>query len=329
MLQSGNPTKVTGKLTVIFAISLAVSISFSAIIYSLQAGQINELSGELEEKTDLIEQRQRQMEGQSSLIASQQREISDSAAQLETLQDKVDELSGDIRSLESLFERRTNEAALLRSELLEKNEELEDLQSQISLLQVEIQQKDEDIAELILEKESERYHVVYYGIGVDEDGAGIVFPIEVDILKSGDNRISLDVSNVQYTATFQETVRTAVDVASDYTNVRVSDKDIIVRLVNKSNSVIKVDGPSAGAAITAVIAAGLQEKELDPHILVTGTIEQDGTIGSVGGLASKADAADEFGAQTLLVPDGQEFQHEIDIEGVEDIDELASRIIKD
>jgi uncharacterized protein len=171
--------------------------------------------------------------------------------------------------------------------------------------------------------------VVYYSIGVDEDCIGVVFPVEVDILKSGDNRISLDVSNVQYTATFQETVRTAVDVASDYTGVRVSDKDIIVRPANKSNSVVKVDGPSAGAAITALLVAGLQEKELDPDILVTGTIESDGTIGPVGGLQSKADAAEEFGARTLLVSSSQEFAHSIDVEGVDNIDELASRIIKD
>lgn len=307
--------------------ALIATIAFTAILYSQQAGQISQLSSDLAAKTGLIEQQERQIDEQSSLVESKQQEISDKTAQLEALQGRVDELSQDIESIEEELVKKTEQAASLEDELEQSTEELEDLQSQISLLQAEVQEKEKDIAELILEKESERYHVVYYGIGVDEDGDGIVFPIEVDILKSGDNRISLDVSNVQYTATFQETVRTAVDVASDYTGVRVSDKDIIVRLVNKSNSVIKVDGPSAGAAITAVIVAGLQEKELDPHILVTGTIESDGSIGSVGGLASKADAADEFGASTLLVPDGQEFQHDIDIEGVEDIDELVSRIV--
>jgi predicted ATP-dependent protease len=311
------------------SVALAASVAFTAILYSQQAGQISQLSSDLAAKTGVIEQQEQQIGEQSSLMASQQQEISDKTAQLETLQDRVSELSQDIESIEEQLAEKTEQAANLQDDLDQSMDELEDLQSQISLLQAEIQQKDEDIAELILEKESERYHVVYYGIGVDEDGDGIVFPIEVDILKSGDNRISLDVSNVQYTKTFQETVRTAVEVASDYTGVKVSDKDIIVRLVNKSNSVISVDGPSAGAAITAIIVAGLQEKELDPDILVTGTIETDGTIGSVGGLTSKADAADEFGAHTLLVPDGQEFQHDIDIDSVEDIDELASRIIID
>jgi predicted ATP-dependent protease len=261
-------------------------------------------------------------------MSSQQQEISDKTAELGTLQSQVDELSDDILLIESLIERRTAEAAFLRSELLEKDEELEDLQSQLNLLQEEIEEKDKDIADLILEKESERFHVLYYGLGVDEDGDGVVFPIEVEIIKSGDNRISLDVSNVQFTATFQTTVRTAVEVASDYTGVKVSDKDIIVRLVNKSSGVIRVDGPSAGAAIAAIIVAGLQEEKLDPDILVTGTIESDGTIGSVGGLAGKAGAAAEYGAHTLLVPEGQEFQHDdIDVDGVEDIGELASRII--
>ncbi len=312
------------------SVALAASIAFTAILYSQQAGQISQLSSDLATKNDVIEQQGREIEEQSSLVASQQQEISDKTAQLETLQDRVDELSQNIKSIEGELANKTEQAASLQDELEQSTEELQDLQSQINLLQAEIQAKDEDIAELILEKATERVHVVYYGLGVDEDDNGIVFPIEVEIIKSGDNRISLDVSNVDYATTFQETVRTAVDVASDYTGVRVSDKDIIVRLVNKSGGVIKVDGPSAGAAIAAIVAAGLQEKELDSDILVTGTIESDGTIGPVGGLEGKADAAAEFGAHTLLVPVGQEFQHDdIDVEGVEDIGDLASRIVKD
>ncbi|WP_415280730.1 S16 family serine protease [Candidatus Nitrososphaera sp. FF02] len=328
-MQASDPAKTTDKSRIALVIGLAVTVVFATIMYLQQAGQISQLASDLTGKEDLIGQQQMEIEEQSSALTLQQEEISEAAQQLQILQGQIDGLSSDIRSIEGLLERRTNEATALRTELLEKEEELEDLESQLGLLQAEIRDKDEDIAELILEKESERFHVVYYGLGVDEDGDGIVFPIEVDILKSGDNRISLDVSNVQYTATFQSTVRTAVDVASDYTGIRVSDKDIIVRLVNKSNSVIRVDGPSAGAAITVMIVAGLQEKELNSDVLVTGTIESDGSIDSVGGLVGKADAANEFGAHTLLVPGGQEFQHEIDIEGVEDINELASRIVLD
>lgn len=314
----------------VLCISLAATVAFASIIYMQQAGQISQLSSDLASRNSLIDQQAKHIKEQSSLVASQQQEISDKTAQLETLQDRVDELSEDIDSIEEVLAEKTEQAASLQDELERRAEELEDLQSQITLLQAELQEKDEDIAELILEKASERVHVEYYGLGVDEDGDGIVFPIEVEVLKSGDNRISLDVSNVQYTAAFQSTVRTAVEVASDYTGISVSDKDIIVRLVNRSNSVIKVDGPSAGAVIAAIIVAGLEEKELDADVLVTGTIESDGTIGEVGGLTSKADAAAEFGANRLLVPSGQEFPHDdIRIESVEDIGDLARRIIVD
>ncbi|HXG06750.1 MAG TPA: hypothetical protein VNI77_05415 [Nitrososphaera sp.] len=48
---------------------------------------------------------------------------------------------------------------------------------------------------------------------------------------SGRGSIAVDISNVQYEPTFQEAVRTAAAVASEYT-VPVSDKDIIVRIIN-------------------------------------------------------------------------------------------------
>lgn len=197
------------------------------------------------------------------------------------------------------------------------------------MLQSEIQAKDQDLTELILANAAaKRVHVAHYGLGVDDNGEGIVFPIEIEIIGSGAGRISVDVSNVQYAASFQTAVRTAAEVVSDYTDVTVSDKDVIVRLVNESENVIRVDGPSAGAIIAVMMLAGLQEKQLNPDILVTGAIESDGTIGSVGGLQGKADAAADYGAEMLLVPDGQEFHDSrIEIEGVEDINDLADRMI--
>ena len=40
-------------------------------------------------------------------------------------------------------------------------------------------------------------------------------------------------------------------------------------------------------------------------MLLTGTIQPDGTIGPIGGAAEKADAAGKYGAKTFIVPKGQ------------------------
>ena len=150
--------------------------------------------------------------------------------------------------------------------------------------------------------------ISHYATGVIGDKT-VVFPIEVDILNHGTGAVSVDLTNVEYEIAFQTAVRTAAMVASNYTRLSISDKDIIVRIVNDDNSkVIKIDGPSAGAVITALIIAGLTDKVLNDSVLVTGAINPNGSIGQVGSIGSKTDAAIGFGAHELLVPQSQEFK---------------------
>ena len=74
-----------------------------------------------------------------------------------------------------------------------------------------------------------------------------------------------------------------------------------------------MDGPSAGAAMTLLLAAELGaggNTELKQDVLITGTINPDGTIGPVGGVPEKALAAGQHGAKLFLVPSGQAFYNE-------------------
>jgi ATP-dependent Lon protease len=93
----------------------------------------------------------------------------------------------------------------------------------------------------------------------------------------------------------------------------------------REGSLVKVDGSSAGALIAGMIAAGLSDRDIDPSVLVTGTISQDGKIGRIGSLEEKTDAAATFGAKTVLVPKSQEFESEqVLVIGVSDIGELMN-----
>jgi uncharacterized protein len=66
-----------------------------------------------------------------------------------------------------------------------------------------------------------------------------------------------------------------------------------------------VDGPSAGAIMAAtIIAAARGETALDT-VAMTGTVNADLTIGPVGGLPEKVDAAIDAGKKTIGVPVGQ------------------------
>ncbi len=69
-----------------------------------------------------------------------------------------------------------------------------------------------------------------------------------------------------------------------------------------------IGGPSAGAALTVATIAVLENKILNPKVMITGTINSDGTIGPVGEIVAKAKAAKDIGATTFIVPDGQAVQ---------------------
>jgi len=66
-----------------------------------------------------------------------------------------------------------------------------------------------------------------------------------------------------------------------------------------------VDGGSAGGAMTVLLISDISGKPISNKILMTGTIEPDGTIGEIGGVSQKADAAGKYGAKIFLVPKGQ------------------------
>ncbi len=70
----------------------------------------------------------------------------------------------------------------------------------------------------------------------------------------------------------------------------------------------RVGGPSAGLAFTLAIIDQLTEGELTGgmKVAVTGTMRSDGTVGLVGGVAQKAAAAEDAGAELFLVPPGEE-----------------------
>lgn len=108
-------------------------------------------------------------------------------------------------------------------------------------------------------------------------------------------------------ADFQSAAKTAVLVAERLTGVNLNGYDVVFS-VRSEAEVQAVDGPSAGAAMTVLLVSMLENKELRRDVSMTGSIIQDGRIGSVGGVSEKAEAAGKVGAKVFLVPSGQSQQ---------------------
>ena len=102
----------------------------------------------------------------------------------------------------------------------------------------------------------------------------------------------------------QGSARIAAKVAGE-----VTGKDI-----NKYNTYITVrsdvpvvGGPSAGGTMTIGIICELMNWSLNKHVMMTGTINPDGSIGPVGGILEKIEAAKKANCTIMLIPKGQRY----------------------
>jgi len=139
---------------------------------------------------------------------------------------------------------------------------------------------------------------------VDNKGRGVTSKLSVEVIP-GEGRTLVNVNGLLFWVDTQQSIQTARDVAQKITGIDLSKYDIIYSI--QSNASL-VEGPSAGAAITIATIAAVEGKPLNSSVMITGTINPDGTIGSVGGIIPKAKAAKSVGVETFLVPYGQATQ---------------------
>lgn len=136
---------------------------------------------------------------------------------------------------------------------------------------------------------------------VDQNGNGIITPLKVEV-KPGDGKILTNIEKILFWVDTQQSMQTAKQVAENLTGINVDQYDFIYTLT--SNATL-VGGPSAGGALTVATIAALENKNIRSDVMMTGTINPDGTIGEVGGVLEKAKAAKDVGAKIFLVPKGQ------------------------
>ncbi len=133
---------------------------------------------------------------------------------------------------------------------------------------------------------------------VDKDSKGITTEMYVQAFP-GSGRILTNIDRLLFWVDTQNSIRRATQVAENITGINVSEYDIVYTIeVNAS----VIGGPSAGAAITAATIAVLRNMTLNKSVIITGSVNHDGTIGPVGNVVEKAIASKRAGAELFLVP---------------------------
>jgi PDZ domain-containing protein len=120
-------------------------------------------------------------------------------------------------------------------------------------------------------------------IPITSDGSGALTKVEVELIESSDDPTR---TLIGFSARDTRTVQLPFDVNFD------TDQ---------------IGGPSAGLSFVLALIDALTKGELVPPqgVAVTGTIQDDGTVGAIGALVQKAVAVKKSGVKVFLVPAAQ------------------------
>lgn len=125
----------------------------------------------------------------------------------------------------------------------------------------------------------------------------------------------------------KDSVFNAASVIRKITDKDISDYDVHVNIIGGG----RIDGPSAGAAITVCIISALLDKPLRQDVAVTGEISLRGKVKPVGGIFEKVYGARRKGIKLVIVPEDNSKEiptglEDIEVKVVRDIEELIKLV---
>ncbi|AIY89654.1 S16 family serine protease [Geoglobus acetivorans] len=144
---------------------------------------------------------------------------------------------------------------------------------------------------------------------VSGENKGATIDISV-IVTPGTGRVFVSVSPFTE-IDMQGSAQLAALTACDLTGNDFLKHDFFYTIEAKSTI---VGGPSAGAVMTIATIAALENLTLRKDVYMTGMIYPDGSIGPVGGIKYKLEAAAENGAKIFLIPKGQRYEKVLETE---------------
>lgn len=173
-------------------------------------------------------------------------------------------------------------------------------------------------------KEYEVGHV--YGLGVS-GFLGSTIEIEAAVFpakKKGSGTVRF---NETAGSMAKDSVYNAASVIRKITDKDIRDYDIHVNVIGGG----KIDGPSAGAAITVCIISALLEKPIRQDVAITGEISLRGKIKPVGGIFEKIYGARRKGIKQVFVPKDNEKEipkglTDIKVDAISEIEELLEKV---
>ena len=161
-----------------------------------------------------------------------------------------------------------------------------------------------------------------YGLGVS-GFLGSTIEIEAAVFPAKKKGAGIVRFNETAGSMAKDSVFNAASVIRNLTDKDIKDYDIHVNVIGGG----KIDGPSAGTAITICIISALLKKPIRQDIAITGEISLVGRVKPVGGIFEKIYGAKRMGINLVLVPKDNENEiplntSDIEVKTVSTIEEV-------
>ena len=177
--------------------------------------------------------------------------------------------------------------------------------------------------------EVESYEVGHtYGLGVS-GFLGSTLEIEAVAFESKKPGMGIIKFNDTAGSMAKDSVFNAASVIRKITDKDIKNYDIHVNVVGGG----RIDGPSAGAAITIAIISALLGKPIRQDVAITGEISLRGNIKPVGGIFEKIYGARRKGIKLVVVPKANEKEvpselNDIEVKAISRIEELMDIVFE-
>ncbi|MBC8062359.1 MAG: ATP-dependent protease, Lon family [Clostridiaceae bacterium] len=167
-----------------------------------------------------------------------------------------------------------------------------------------------------------------HGLGVS-GYVGSTIEIEASVFPAKDKGAGQVRFNDTAGSMAKDSVFNAASVIRKLTNKDIKDYDIHVNVIGGG----KIDGPSAGTAITICIISALTEKPIRQDLAITGEISLRGKVKPVGGIFEKVYGARRKGIKLVIIPadNSKEIPKgltDIDIKAVNTIEEVMELVLE-
>ncbi|MCL5009522.1 MAG: hypothetical protein M1433_00880 [Candidatus Parvarchaeota archaeon] len=141
-----------------------------------------------------------------------------------------------------------------------------------------------------------------FGVSTQPNGSVIGVPAKLSlVVTQGSGKVFLGSTPLTGTDTQAQAVVSAL-VACELVNVNCDNYNFYYYIQSESP---QISGPSAGAAFAVAAMSILTGHPLNPKVAMTGTANPDGSIGLVGDVAAKSEAAANQGMTLFLYPVGE------------------------